>query len=117
MPMMLSNVKIVVFVPESHADRVRDAIGKVDAGKFGRYTFCSFSSKGVGRFKPQKGAHPTIGKIGKLETVNEERIEVTCTRESLERVVEAIKKVHPYEEIVIDIYPMEKFKSYPHSRA
>ena len=63
--------KIVVFVPESHTDIVREAMGKAGAGKIGNYTFCSFSSKGIGRFKPEEGAHPAIGEIGKLEAVEE----------------------------------------------
>src|SRR3989339_1961408 len=100
-------VKIVVFVPESHANVVREAMGKAGAGTIGNYTFCSFSSKGSGRFKPEDGAHPAIGEVGKLELVQEERIEVVCDRSFLEAVVEAIKKAHPYEEVVFDIYSLE----------
>ncbi|MFA5386273.1 MAG: hypothetical protein WC297_01155 [Candidatus Paceibacterota bacterium] len=103
-----SFVKIVVFVPESHADVVREAMGKTGAGKLGNYTFCSFSSKGVGRFRPEQGAHPAIGEIGKLESVNEERIEVICERSNLENVIKAIKSVHPYEEIALDVYSLEE---------
>ncbi|MFA6422157.1 MAG: YqfO family protein [Candidatus Buchananbacteria bacterium] len=103
-----NNVKIVVFVPESHADLVRDAMGKAGAGKIGNYAFCSFSSKGVGRFLPQEGAHPAIGKVGKLEFVAEERIEVVCSRDILNDVISAMKKVHPYEEVAFDIYPLEE---------
>lgn len=102
------NVKIVVFVPESHADAVREAIGKAGAGKIGNYTFCSFSSKGVGRFKPEEGARPAIGEVGKWESVQEERIEVVCERSLMENVVAAIKEVHPYEEVALDIYPLEE---------
>lgn len=105
--MTVQNVKIVVFVPESHADTVREAIGKTGAGKIGNYTYCSFSSKGVGRFNPQQGSDPVIGEIGKLTSVKEERIEVVCDRILLKNVIAAIKKVHPYEEVVLDIYPLE----------
>jgi hypothetical protein len=101
------NVKIVVTVPESHADIVREAIGRAGAGHIGNYSFCSFSSKGMGRFKPEKGAHPAIGEVGKIESVEEERIEVICDRSILKDVVAAIKKVHPYEEIALDIYLLE----------
>lgn len=101
------NIKIVVFVPESHADSVREAMGMTGAGKIGNYTFCSFSSKGTGRFKPEDGAHPAIGEVGKLESVQEERIEVVCDRSILQDVIVAIKKVHPYEEVALDIYPLE----------
>ncbi len=99
-------VKIAVTVPESHADIVREAMGKSGAGKIGNYSFCSFSVKGIGRFLPNEKAKPHIGRVGKLEEVAEERIEVTCNREKIEEVVKAIKKVHPYEEVALDIYPL-----------
>lgn len=101
------NVKIVVFVPETHTDIVRDAMGKAGAGKLGNYSHCSFSVKGIGRFRPEKGANPHVGEVGKSEEVAEERIEVTCPREILKTVIAEIKKVHPYEEIAMDVYPLE----------
>ena len=105
-PVATKNVKIVVFVPETHTDIVREAMGKAGAGKIGNYSFCSFSSKGIGRFKPEQGADPHIGKLGKFEEVDEERIETICPREKLESVVAAIKEVHPYDEVALDIYPL-----------
>lgn len=101
------NVKIVIFVPETHTDIVRDAMGKAGAGKIGNYTYCTFSTKGVGRFKPGQGANPHIGEVGTLEEVVEERIETVCEREKLDAVIDAIKSVHPYDEIAYDIYPLE----------
>ncbi len=102
------NVKIVVYVPEASASAVRETIGRAGGGKIGNYTFCSFSSKGVGRFKPGDGANPAIGEVGKLESVAEERIEVTCSRSLVTEIVAAIKQVHPYEEVALDIYPLEE---------
>jgi hypothetical protein len=101
-------VKIVVFVPESHADIVREAMGKAGAGKIGNYTYCSFSSKGIGRFKPEEGAHPNIGEVGKFESVAEEKIEAVCERDKMTDVIKAIRKAHPYEEVALDIYPLEE---------
>lgn len=101
------NVKIVVSVPLSHADVVRDAIGRAGAGKIGNYTYCSFSSKIIGRFKAEEGANPTIGEVGRLEALEEERIEVVCERGILQDVIVAIKEVHPYEELALDVYPLE----------
>lgn len=102
------NVKIVVFVPLTHTDIVREAMGNAGAGKIGNYTFCSFSSKGIGRYKPGEGSKPAIGENGKLESVEEERIEMVCPRDLLKTVINAIKKVHPYEEVALDIYPLEE---------
>lgn len=99
-------VTIVITVPESHADLVREAMGHAGAGKIGNYSFCSFTIKGTGRFMPLKGANPFIGNVNSLETVAEERIETVCLRELLDDVLEAIKKAHPYEETVIDIIPV-----------
>lgn len=99
-------VKLVVFVPEENADHVRNALGEAGAGNIGEYTFCSYSIKGVGRFKPSDKANPHIGKAGQLEEVSEERIEVACEKEQASIIIQVIKDVHPYEEIVIDIYPM-----------
>lgn len=99
-------VKIVVFVPENRADMIRDALGKAGAGKIGEYSYCSFSLKGVGRFKPSDKADPHVGTSGKLELVDEERIEVACEKDQAAEIIKVIKDVHPYEEVVIDIYPM-----------
>ena len=106
-PITNKNVKIVVFVSETHIDVVREAMGQAGAGRIGNYTFCSFSSKGVGRFKPESGANPHIGEIGKFEEVTEERIEAICSREKVQEVIDAIKKVHPYDEVALDVYPLE----------
>lgn len=99
-------VTIVFTVPESHASVVREAMGKAGAGKVGNYSYCSYSVKGIGRFMPNKGSDPYIGQEGVIEEVVEERIETVCNRSILEHVLEEIKKAHPYEEAVIDIYPV-----------
>ncbi|HUV46811.1 MAG TPA: hypothetical protein VMW29_01625 [Candidatus Bathyarchaeia archaeon] len=106
-------VKLVVFVPETHADIVREALGKAGAGWVGHYNFCSFSVKGVGRFFPLKGAKPTIGKVGRLEAVEEERIETVCYKKDLDKIIKAVKKVHPYEEVAFDVYPLIEKIIYP----
>lgn len=99
-------VKIVVFVPLTHIDIVRQAMGDAGVGVIGNYSHCTFSSKGYGRYKPMEGANPTIGEVGKFEEVEEERIETMCPKNKAKEVIEAIKKVHPYEEVALDIYPL-----------
>ena len=106
--MRSSKVKICVEAPESHADKVREAMGKAGAGVIGKYADCSFSVKGIGRFTPQAGAQPAIGTVGKAEAVNEEQIQMLCGRSNLAAVIAALKKVHPYEEPGIAIYSLEE---------
>lgn len=100
-------VKIVVFVPEDYCEKMRNAMANAGAGIIGNYTDCTFSTKGIGRFKPNQGAHPAIGEIGKIEEVNEERIETVCERAKLAQVIRIIKEASPYEETAIDVYPLE----------
>ncbi len=99
-------MKIVVFVPMTHTGIVRKAMGDAGAGAIGNYSHCSFSSKGAGRFFPKVGANPNIGEVGKAEEVEEERIETMCPRKMAKAVIAAIKNVHPYEEVALDIYPL-----------
>jgi hypothetical protein len=103
----MKKFKIVVYVPESHGDVLREAIGNAGAGQIGNYSHCTFTLKGTGRFKPEVGANPTVGEVGKLEAVEEERIETVCAEEKLQDVLKAIKAVHPYEEPATDVYPIE----------
>jgi len=99
-------VKIVVFVPLSHGDVLRKAMAEAGAGHIGNYDFCSFSSLGQGRFRPLEGTNPFIGQQGTVEVVEEERLETICPESKIQRVLEAVRKAHPYEEPAIDIYPL-----------
>jgi hypothetical protein len=105
------NVKIIVFVPETHTDMVREAMGNAGAGVLGNYTHCTFSTKGIGRFKPGQGANPHIVEVGKFGEVVEERIETVCSREKLQEVITAIKKVHPYDEVAMHVYALENTRN------
>lgn len=104
---MTKKYKLVVMVPVTHADAVRKAIGEAGAGRSGKYSFASFSTKGIGRFRPEAGAHPAIGEVGKLEEVEEERIECQLDAAVVGDVIAALKRVHPYEEIAYDLCPLE----------
>ncbi|MBP6962322.1 hypothetical protein KBB49_02195 [Candidatus Saccharibacteria bacterium] len=103
--MEFSKVVIVTFVPLKDADSVREALGRAGAGQIGEYSYCSYSVTGKGRFTPSDSAKPHIGEVGQPEVVEEERIEVVCDRNKAKKVIEALKKAHPYEEAPFHIYP------------
>jgi hypothetical protein len=104
---MSKRYKIVVYVPEPHGDALREAMGNAGAGVIGNYSHCTFTIKGTGRFRPEPGANPTEGEVGKLEIVDEERIETVCEGDKLNAVLRAIRETHPYEEPATDVYPIE----------
>ena len=99
-------VKIAVYVPGSHADIVRKALAESGCGHIGDYDCCSFTVKGIGRFRALDGAKPFIGEVGKMEEVPEDRIETICPLEKLDVVLQALKEAHPYDEPAVDIYPL-----------
>ncbi|MFH1506585.1 MAG: hypothetical protein ABIE94_06400 [archaeon] len=99
--------KIIIYVPETHAAKLRDAIAKAGAGKLGNYEACSFSAKGIGRFRPLEGAKPFLGEQGKIEEVKEERIEVVAIKEDVKKIIKAIRETHPYEEPAFEILELK----------
>ena len=104
---MSKKFKLIFTVPLLQADKCRQAIGKAGAGKLGNYSFCSFSSRGIGRFLPEPGAMPAIGEIGQMAEIEEERIECQCDESVVDDVIKALKDSHPYEEISYDLFPLE----------
>lgn len=97
------NYKLVVFVPAESLAEVSNAVFTAGAGAIGNYSDCGFSADGTGTFLPMEGAKPAIGKKGQLEKVLEIRFETIVPAERLDKVVEAMKKTHPYETPAFDI--------------
>jgi len=99
-------VKVQTYCPRPDADAVRTAIGEAGGGKIGNYSHCAFVSEGYGYFMPLSGANPAIGEQGKIEKTEEVKIEFVCERDKVGKVIDAIKKAHPYEEAPIDIFQL-----------
>ena len=98
--------KVVTFVPEDKVPKVRESLFAAGGGKQGLYSRCSFSTAGTGTFFGEKGSRPACGQPGRLEEVEERRLEVRVSSERLGRAVAVLKKVHPYEEPVIETYQL-----------
>jgi len=99
--------KLVVFVPKDHHQKVLDAVLNAGAGKIGNYSHCSFNIEGYGTFIPQEGTNPYIGEQGKMERADEIRIETIVPLSIRNKVVQAMLKAHPYEEVAYDLYSMD----------
>jgi dinuclear metal center YbgI/SA1388 family protein len=99
--------KLVVFVPEENAEQIREALGNAGAGAIGDYSHCSFTASGKGRFLPGENTNPHIGEQGKLEAVNEVRIETVFPQSIEKKVIQAMIKAHPYEEVAYDVYRLD----------
>jgi dinuclear metal center YbgI/SA1388 family protein len=99
--------KLVVFVPEESVDAVAKSLAEVGAGVIGDYTECTFRTQGTGTFRGGESATPYLGKKERLEEVEEVRIETVVPAHSVGRAVDLVTNAHPYEEVALDVYPVE----------
>ncbi|NDC41229.1 MAG: Nif3-like dinuclear metal center hexameric protein [Chitinophagia bacterium] len=92
--------KLHTYVPATHTEVVLNALFAAGAGSLGKYTECSFTSVGVGSFRPATGSKPFIGDAGGSRAlVAEEKIEVLVPIHLKNRVLKALHQSHPYEEV------------------
>jgi len=98
--------KIVTFVPREHVEKVRDSLATIGAGRIGGYERCSFELGGAGTFQGGEGTNPAVGKAGRLERVDEVRLEMVCPGRALGLAREMLERFHPYEEPAWDVFPL-----------
>ncbi|OJG75766.1 YbgI/family dinuclear metal center protein [Enterococcus quebecensis] len=103
----ISYKKLAVYVPVDEAPMMRKVLGQAGAGLQGEYENTSYSLIGTGRFTPVEGANPTIGTIGKEETVQEAKIEVIFPETIQSEVIQTMIAAHPYEEPAYDLYTID----------
>ena len=100
-------LKLVTFIPQGHLEIVRDAVFAAGAGEIGKYDKCSFSLEGLGSFRGGDEANPYVGERGEFHLEPEARFETILTSHIKNRVIGALLKAHPYEEVAYDLYPLE----------
>lgn len=104
--------KLITFIPSKALDKVSSAIFSAGAGNIGDYDSCSFQTSGEGTFKPLAGSDPFIGEKGKLQREAEIRFESVVPGYLKNKVIEALIKVHPYEEVAYDLIALENPNPY-----
>ena len=98
--------KLEIFIPETHFRALQEALQDADAGHIGNYDSCLSYSRVTGTWRPLEGTTPYIGTEGEVSEEPELKVEVTIRAEALDRVMRAIKAVHPYEEPLINVLPL-----------
>ena len=99
--------KLCVYVPTPHLELVKQALFEADAGKIGNYDSCCWQTLGTGQFRALQGSDPFIGQQGRVEQVEEYRIEMVCEDSVINAVVSALRASHPYEEPAFDLYELK----------
>jgi len=102
----ITMVKLEIFIPAKYLEELRQTLRSVGAGAFGNYDSVLSYSLVKGCWCPLDGANPYDGEIGVLCERDEYKIEVCCLAENIQKTIEAIRAIHPYEEPVINIIPL-----------
>ena len=99
--------KLTTYSPVANAPRVRDALFAAGAGEIGNYTNCSFTTTGTGSFHGNEDSTPTLGKKGETHFEEEMIIIVTFQKHRESKILQALFKAHPYEEVAYEIITLE----------
>ena len=100
------HIKLETYIPESHLKALQRALQEVDAGHIGNYDSCLSYSRVTGTWRPLDGVDPHIGKVGEVSKEEEIKVEVVIDADRAAETVAAIRRVHPYEEPVINLIPL-----------
>jgi len=99
--------KLTTYVPEKHIDSVRDAMFVAGAGAIGNYDHCSFNVNGIGTFNGNENSNPTIGEPGTTQYESEIKLTITFSKHLESKILQALFKKHPYEEVAYEITTLE----------
>ncbi|QLK86059.1 Nif3-like dinuclear metal center hexameric protein [Staphylococcus sp. 17KM0847] len=99
--------KVQVYIPQKNATAFKEQLSQHGLAKEGDYEYAFFNTKGLGQFRPVGQAHPHIGKIGTIETVEEVKIEFMITQAQYHLAQQLIRTHHPYETPVFDLIPLQ----------
>ena len=105
------SVKFVTFCPPEYTDSIHEAAGKAGAGNIGKYSLCSFTSQGAGTYIPASDAAPYTGTQGEISRISEDKLEMIVPSAIVAKVIEEVRRIHPYEEMAYDIIPLARKNS------
>ncbi len=101
-----TDVKLEIFVPQEYALKIRDHLAEIGVGRIGDYDHCVAIYPVQGYFRPLPGANPFDGEIGRIQETAEAKVEVNCKRELVNEAIRIVRRVHPYEEPLVNVIPL-----------
>jgi dinuclear metal center YbgI/SA1388 family protein len=99
--------KLTTYVPVDKAALLKDALFEAGAGHIGKYSHCSFTIEGTGSYKAGEGANPDRGRVGSIHYEREAMLHMVYPEDREQKVVQALKDHHPYEEVAYEVVSLE----------
>lgn len=100
--------KLAFFVPDTHVEAVKNAVFAAGGGCIGAYDSCSWQALGQGQFRPLDGSQPFLGQSGRVEKVEEWKVEMVVADSLIEPVVQALRLAHPYETPAFEVWRLHE---------
>jgi len=99
--------KLYTYVPQKNCTQLKKALFEAGAGEIGNYENCAFETIGQGSFKPVGAAKPHTGIKNQLSQVEETKVEVLLWAHQSKKVIKALLKAHPYEEVAYELIKLD----------
>ena len=99
-------VNIELYIPDQFFELLREELNKVHVGHIGNYDNWISIITIRAYWRPLVGANPYNGEIGKVSEGTESKVEVNCNWEDVENALRVIRRIHPYDEPLINIVPL-----------
>lgn len=99
--------KFCFFVPVADLERVKAAVFAAGAGRIGNYDSCCWQVAGYGQFRPLAGSNPHLGEQGRVEEVEEYKVEMVCRADCVDEVIKALRAAHPYETPAFELWELD----------
>ena len=96
-----------VFVPENYVEKIVENLQQYSLLTEGFYADVYSTSDTIGHWKTLEGGSPFDGEVGKSSVADEKIMKFRVKREFEELTYYLIKKAHPYETAVINVFRME----------
>lgn len=87
------------YVPEDHAESVKNALFNCGAGKIGNYQECCWQTLGQGQFRPTEGSEPFLGETNQITRVPELKVEMVIDDAHVNEIKQTLLQTHPYEKV------------------
>lgn len=104
--MDFKEVKLEIYIPEEYVVKLRDELNKINVCTVGNYDNVLSLTNVRGYWRPLEGADPFEGEVGKICEGHECKMEIRCKSEYVKEALKLIRKIHPYEEPVINVLPI-----------
>jgi len=106
----MKKYKIEVLLPKEFIEPILSAASDLGACKVGDYDHVATFYEIEGCWKPGTESNPVTGVKNEINYGKEYKLEFRCEDSMVKEVLSEIKRIHPYEEVLINVIELVNYK-------